>query len=446
MVNGGERYGFFIASPHLGRRRMTLLARDFLPVPDEEVRLGPNGFELPPSAWLPARNRAHMEGAALIEAHSHPGHLAGFSTMDDEWSESFATYILEDLPGRPYAATVWSKDSMDGRIWPAPGKVWMQLDELRVVGLRLDRLVAARAIGRAISRPKQGHHERYARQVQAIGEFGQRALAEVCIGVVGLGGLGSVVVQQAAYLGVRNFVLVDRDSVDETNLNRLVGSGPRDLDIPKTAVAAREIRRVAGPEDCEISIYGDLRTAPTLKALTDVDILVGAVDNDGARHILNELAVAFLTPYFDLGVGIEVEEGGVVQGGGRVIFVHPDGPCLLCVKGYSPRVAGEELMSAENRNEALAHSYLEGSIEPSPSVVTLNTVVAGLAMTEFLALVAAFRSPREYVYYDLNNGGTVPTKVQRNPKCVVCAHSGAGGGIHLERYVADGVSAEEVIS
>jgi len=55
-----------------------------------------------------------------------------------------------------------------------------------------------------------------------------------------LGGGGSHIVQQLAHLGVGNFVLVDPDHVEETNLNRLVGATNKDAAkaTPKTTVSA----------------------------------------------------------------------------------------------------------------------------------------------------------------------------------------------------------------
>ncbi len=434
---GDERYGFFLAGVKAVPHRISLLAREFVAVREEQVHISEDGFELPPSSWLPIRNRAHAENAALIEAHSHPLGPAGFSLTDEKWSEAFAGYMLDDLPGRPYAATVWSPESVDGRLWHAAGDEWIQIDELCVLSTRVERVRAA-----GPEHPRQVEETnagslRHSRQVRALGETGQDALKATQVGIVGLGGLGSISAIQLAYAGVRRFVLVDRDAVEDTNLNRLVGAGPADVGRLKTEVTEREILRISGTEACEIQSFGELRSAPAMEVLTQVDCLVGAVDNDAARLILNELAVAYMVPYFDLGVGIEAREGTVVEAGGRVIFVSPDGPCLLCAKGYSPRIAAEELRNPEDRKRAQALGYIAGDGDPSPSVVTLNTVVSGLGMTELLAFVAGLRSPTEYVYYDMVSGGTISTVVRRNAKCVVCAYAGRGPDVHLDRYVTE---------
>src|SRR6266540_1096600 len=378
----GEFYGSFLAGVNAISHRVDLLAREFVAVPEDQVHLSEDGFELPLSAWLSIRNRAHAENAALIEAHSHPFGPAGFSRTDEKWSAAFAAHILGDLPGRPYAATVWSPGSIDGRLWRTSGNEWIQIDELCVLSARIERV---RTTGADRPQPMEGTEvasPRYSRQVKALGDAGQDELTSAQIGIIGLGGLGSISAIQLAYAGVRRFVLVDWDAVEDTNLNRLVGAGPADIGRLKTEVVEREILRISGVEKCEIQSFRELRGLRAIEALTEVDCLVGAVDNDAARLILNELAVAYMVPYFDLGVGIEARDGIVVEAGGRVTFVHPDGPCLLCATAYSPRIAAEELRNHEDRKRAQALGCISGDGDPSPSVVTLNTVVSGLGMTK----------------------------------------------------------------
>src|SRR4030043_2478387 len=69
---------------------------------------------------------------------------------------------------------------------------------------------------------------RFSRQILAFGEEGQKKLAAAKVGIVGLGGMGSQIAQSLAYLGVEDFLTVDDDIVEESNLNRLVGALPVD--------------------------------------------------------------------------------------------------------------------------------------------------------------------------------------------------------------------------
>src|SRR5438132_32011 len=66
--------------------------------------------------------------------------------------------------------------------------------------------------------------KRFDRQVRAPGPTGQARLRALRVAIVGLGGTGSQVVQQLAHLGVRSFVLIEDDRVEESNLPRLAGA------------------------------------------------------------------------------------------------------------------------------------------------------------------------------------------------------------------------------
>ncbi len=52
------------------------------------------------------------------------------------------------------------------------------------------------------------------------GQQRQEKIAQACIGIAGLGGIGSHVAVLLARMGVKSLVLVDFDKVDETNLHR----------------------------------------------------------------------------------------------------------------------------------------------------------------------------------------------------------------------------------
>jgi len=62
-----------------------------------------------------------------------------------------------------------------------------------------------------------------------LGANSDKVFSQCRVGVIGLGGGGSHIAQQLAHLGVSNFVLVDPDHVEETNLNRLVGATKKDV-------------------------------------------------------------------------------------------------------------------------------------------------------------------------------------------------------------------------
>ena len=131
-------------------------------------------------------------------------------------------------------------------------------------------------------------------------------------------------------MGVRNFLVIDFDLADSTNMNRLVTATAADIGTPKVILARRLVKNVA-PASHVDALQENLRCRQALDKLKGVDVIFGCVDNDGARLILNELALAYRIPYFDIGVGINASDGTVSEAGSQVDAVIPGGPCLNCM-------------------------------------------------------------------------------------------------------------------
>jgi len=143
--------------------------------------------------------------------------------------------------------------------------------------------------------------DRYDRQVRLFGDDGQRRIADCTVGIVGLGGLGSHVAQQLAYLGTTTYTLVDPDVVDTSNLNRLIGATSSDASssVPKVVVADRLIRTVQ--EAAEIQrIEAPIESAEAVDALGSVDVAFGCVDGDAPRLQLTDLCSRARRPYVDI--------------------------------------------------------------------------------------------------------------------------------------------------
>src|SRR5271155_92276 len=87
--------------------------------------------------------------------------------------------------------------------------------------------------------------ERYSRQVlyPGIGAGGQRRLAQGHVAVVGCGATGAAAASLLARAGVGTLTLVDRDFVEESNLQRQVLFDEADAreSLPKAEAARRKI-------------------------------------------------------------------------------------------------------------------------------------------------------------------------------------------------------------
>lgn len=264
--------------------------------------------------------------------------------------------------------------------------------------------------------------ERYSRNEAFFGAEGQRKIAAQRVAIVGLGGLGSHIAQQLAYLGVHDYRLIDFDIVTDSSLNRLIGACDADVPgkIKKIAVAERMIRTIL--PDATVRPVDARLEAPTVEpVLASTDVVFGCLDRDLARLQLNELCARLATPLFDLASDTDGEQGELTYGG-RVLFANGTG-CLVCHGVLDQEAIRLERMTPEDRERddriyGVRRSALPGT---GPMVVSVNGAVASLAGTEFMAFATGIRNPAPYIIYR----GELPA-VRRvlddpEPDCYLCA-------------------------
>ena len=423
-----EGAAFIATEP--GRSR--LLLRSYRVFGEKELDAASGELSVTEEAQAAELATLKRGGHALVEVHTHPGSGAavGFSRFDQEQLPPFARYVRLKLPGRPFGALVLSERGYAGRVWTDAG---VEPLTIRPVG---QRIAVSEWVDPAGVDPISRVDRRFDRQIRSLGPGGQARIQALQVGVVGLGGTGSQVVQQLAHLGVRRYVLVEDDVVEASNLARLAGATRWDplLRRRKVAVARRTIRRLS--PTAAVSCPGSLRRRAALAALSDVDVIVGCVDNDGARLVMSELAAAYLVPYLDIGVGIE-GEGPARTIGGRVSFYLPGGPCLACADEIDFDEVAEDLESEALRSIRVQRGYARDR-RVEPALMPLNGVVASLGMTEFLAFATGIRPVIPFTRYDTMRGRLVRQSVEASPDCVVCRPAyGMGDRQMLDRYALD---------
>ncbi len=210
-----------------------------------------------------------------------------------------------------------------------------------------------------------------------LGENSAAVLDSCRVAIVGLGGGGSHIAQQLAHLGVGEFVLIDPDVVEGTNLNRLVGATQQDVarNATKVSVSARVI---AGVNPRARIWIETTQWQMCAIALRSCDVIFGCVDSIGAREQLETAARRFLTPYVDIGMDVHrVNEEFSI--GGQVALSMPEGPCLRCMGIVEDRAL-----------ELEAQQY--GAAGSRPQVVWPNGLLASLAVGFFVQLFTPWRN------------------------------------------------------
>lgn len=263
--------------------------------------------------------------------------------------------------------------------------------------------------------------ERYSRNEALFGAEGQAKIAKTKVAVMGVGGLGSHVVQQLAYLGVCDYGLVDYDVVTESSMNRLIGAIDADLAAAtkKVVVAERMIKGIN--PDATVKALDAKVGAPEVEgAIGRADVVFGCLDGDLSRLQLTELCARFAKPLFDLASDTG-GDGAELWYGGRVVLC--DGTrCLVCLDLLDQQGISRDAMSAEQR-EAYDRIYgvdrgaLAGT---GPMVVSVNGVVASMAVTEFIVYATGLQVPAAQLTYRADLQVIRRSLDEPQPGCYFC--------------------------
>lgn len=122
----------------------------------------------------------------------------------------------------------------------------------------------------------------FSRTELIIGKESIEKLQASKVAIFGLGGVGSYVVEGLVRAGVGNFVLVDKDTVDVTNLNRQLIATTKTIGQPKVEVAKQRILEI-NPK-VNVEIYQEFFMPETKGILDDtIDYIVDVVDTVTAK-------------------------------------------------------------------------------------------------------------------------------------------------------------------
>ena len=173
--------------------------------------------------------------------------------------------------------------------------------------------------------------DRYSRQrlFTPIGEAGQLKLAAAHVVIIGCGALGAMQAETLARAGVGRLTLVDRDFVEESNLQRQVMFEEADARerLPKAVAAARRLSRVNSDVGVE-PVVADVNFENIEELISGADLVMDGTDNFETRYLINDACVKTATPWV---------YGAAVGAYGLTMTVIPgETPCLRCVLEAMP--------------------------------------------------------------------------------------------------------------
>lgn len=248
------------------------------------------------------------------------------------------------------------------------------------------------------------NEERFNRQIRyaPFGPEGQKHLAAASAVVVGCGALGTVVASLLTRAGIGNLRIIDRDFVEESNLQRQVLYTEEDAAnrIPKAEAARHHLLQANSRVIIEACVT-DLNPESAADLL-HADAILDATDNFETRYLINDYSVRENIPWI---YGAAIGAYGITMP--LLPGISPDaGPCFRCIYPDPPTGAQPTCETA-------------GILGP------ITSLIASIQAIEAIKILSGHCSAvrRKIFTADLWHGPIRETpQPDRSPDCPACAH------------------------
>lgn len=226
---------------------------------------------------------------------------------------------------------------------------------------------------------------RYSRQEIFIGKNNQSVLKKSTVTIVGLGALGTVTSELLTRSGV-NLILIDRDLVEITNLQRQTLFTEDDITKPKSLTAQEKLNKI----NSEIKIKAhfehlDFENVHLLKS----DLILDCTDNLETRFLINEFSIKNKIPFI---YSSAIKDKGY-------LFNILNKPCLKCL---------------------LKNSITAETCETSGVLNTTTTLIASLQANEAIKILTKNNPEKKLLYLNLKNNTLAKIKVNPDINCPIC--------------------------
>ena len=300
---------------------------------------------------------------------------------------------------------------------PSDGRSAHDFCRERIIGkTRRGHLLCQQADGAlffAMDKP-YSKSDKYSRQIlfSPIGAAGQAKLLRSKVVILGCGALGTAQANALVRAGVGTLRIVDRDFVEESNLQRqmLFDEADAKESLPKAVAAERKLRQINSEVEVK-GIVADADSSNIEEFIEGFDVVVDATDNFEARYLMNDAAVKLGIPWI---------YGAVVASYAATMTILPGRTaCLACIFPKSPSGMQETCDTV-------------GVIGPAVSWA------AAIQATEALKILLGSESELHgsLLAYDLWTNRFQQVKAPRDPQCQVCVarefvHLEQGGPTHI---------------
>lgn len=234
--------------------------------------------------------------------------------------------------------------------------------------------------------------ERYDRQIRIedLGTSGQSKLKKAQVLVVGAGGLGCPASLYLVAAGVGHVAVVDKETVELSNLNRQVLHWSNDIGRPKGVSMVEKLRQLNSEVEMK-ALQKTVTNRNVRQLVKNSTVVVDALDNWQTRFLMNKACVREEIPFVHAGVNALY---------GQITTILPGkGPCLQCIL---PKIPPEE--------------------EKSPVLGATAGTLGLLAALETIKIITGLGEPLvgRMLHFDGEIMSFQEIRMERRKNCSIC--------------------------
>lgn len=236
---------------------------------------------------------------------------------------------------------------------------------------------------------------RYSRQeiFKEIGKKGQQKLSNSTVVIIGLGALGSSSAELLARAGIGKLILVDRDIVELSNLQRQSLFEENDIGKAKAAQAKERLSKINS--DIEIDFFiDDLNFENIIKILNKkINLILDCTDNLETRFLINDFCIKNKIPFI---------YSSAIGSKGYVFNVIPkkENACLRCF---------------------LKEAAQLDTCETTGVLNTITNLISSFQVDEvFKILLSKKNVEKNLLFFDIWKNELFKIKANKNKNCICC--------------------------
>lgn len=417
---------FALWRPSTGSRRTTgIITEILLPRAGDRRRHGNVSFEAKYLARAVRRACETSAGVAFMHSHPAPG-WQGMSE-EDVVAERDRIAPPSRAAGLPLLGlTVGTDGIWSARFWRWNSQEYQRTfcDKVRIVGSSIDlSLNPAR-------RQMPTRSTRLRRTFDTWGPERQAVLANLRIGVVGVGSVGTIVAETLTRLGATDLLLLDADRVEEHNLDRLLYASSEDIGRFKVDLVAEQLRRSATASSFRVDARRAwVQESDAYAAALDCDVLFAAVDRPLPKDVLNNIAYAHCIPVVFGGIRVATKLGGrLADATWSVVRAGPGTHCLRCDGQYTTSdVMMERDGSFDNPSYVVGSQTVPGNENVFPFSANLGSLMV-LEMLRGVLREAWWPAGPSKLHYSYVSSRLESGHGECHPACSVARRMGIGDG------------------